>query len=574
MRNYEKGLPEHAYRYWKMTELGLSTLEKSLFFSTYLRRSLEPVPDIVETAYEKYKPLIAAIYGEDSFKDDYLFHGTGRFHYQPDGSHKYDVYTNCNVVDVLQTILLSGLQPQKDVWVPTPVSSPTVSLTCQRFYAKWYADRHNYDDLLWSYGNSLDWASLFTVQNISRVLEIPYIALLLRTQIVKKSGGLLGSVHSWVSDVRNDITARTSYLDSLRTRSTIPDNYGVILAVKMSEALTYDIPLLRRSEKRTLDPIIPDAFAVIEVPLKQVANTKMLLAETGYSHLPVLPIECVDLHMSRFRLEELTKMDEDPIPAKPNIERMHPSQFDFSPITYNRLMEAAGGEDGHRYSPQKLLSVLDESPLLHALLSQQCSWEGFSIRYHTLVGLLLFEKYGDSLPALPDIVRKDFFKIFFSLHDIGDSLGKTTKAKLTANRTICVEMLSRLGFDPHEVLIAETLLSDDPIGSYLKRVGTVMEILAHVPEQVKTLILSVLDKTLELLTSETKERIRRMADTAHMNYSDFLNLVTTFHMIDAGAYTSTAGTMGSLNYIFAFDMSMRKMTYSSIIQPLIDLLKP
>lgn len=66
--------------------------------------------------------------------------------------------------------------------------------------------------------------------------------------------------------------------------------------------------------------------------------------------------------------------------------------------------------------------------------------------------------------------------------------------------------------------------------------------------------------------------MRNIAEMAQVSYADFLQLILVFHMVDAGAYTSLGGTVGSLNYVFEFDQVNKKMSYSSSHQSLINLL--
>jgi len=572
MSNIERPFNERLYRRAKIIELGISALERSILFPLVLKQSLQPLPEQVKLAYEQYKPLIADIYGEDHLKDDYLYHGTGRYHYLPEKNHKYESSPNGKTIDLLKQIFSTGLEPQQDVWVPTPASTPTVSLTNQRFYSRWYADRHDNDQLLWRYGNSTDWAFLFTVRSISKLLEIPYIYLLIRNQSDKKVG-LLGSAQSWVSDVRNNIDSDTSYLDVWKSSSTIPNNFGAIIVTKKSNVPTYDFPLLRKSEKRTLQTLPPDKFTAVEVPLKRIEETKRLLVESGFPNIAVLPMECVDLHMSRFPLAELTKMEQHKKVLRNKHNNSEQYQLDFSPLTLDQLKQISINGISDSYSPYKLLAVMNQSPVLKALFSQISSWEGFTIHYHTLSGLLLFEKYFGHLKTLPGGVEKDFFRIFFSLHDIGDSLSSTTKGKLLQNQTICTKFLSQMGFKEKEIVLAKALLSDDPLGSFLKKAGILTEISFRLPQPLQPVIQRLSENQLLKLFTETGQRIKKMADEAEMNYDDFFDLLSIFHMTDAGTYTSEGGTVGSLNYVFSFDKTQGRMNYSSLILPLVEQLK-
>lgn len=565
-------IAEHAYRIEKGIELGLLSLAKSSLFLINLRSSLQPIPEEVKVAYEKYKPLISGVYGNDHLNDIYLYHGTGRYHYQANGEHKYDNFTNDRAIDILQAILTSGLQPQTDIWLPTPARNATVSLTRQRFYARWYADRHNFNSLDWSYGNSFDWAFMYVVKTIGDPMAVPYIILLLREKS-KRNLGLLGSAQKWVSDVRNDIQPRTDYSIVWKSKSTIPDNFGIVVGIKASDVNNYDLHLLQRSERRTLQPIPAKNFAFLEAPLRYVDFVKGMATELGRPELIVLPMECVDLHMSKFPLKELTQMDTDNAIRKLLIKNeADVYQLDFTQLDRDDLLLLAADSISEKYSPQRLLDKLADVPILRSLFSQRSSWEGFTIKYHTLCGLMLLEKYFASNDNLPGGISQEFFRIFFSLHDIGDSLGRTTKTKLAYNQAISVEFFTQLKFGQREIATVKALLSDDPIGSYLKKMGVLTELISHLP---KSMQFQLNNKTIEAFNksvTEARIRIKKMSDMAGMNYKDFLKLVSLFHMIDAGSYTSEGGSIGTLNYVFSFDHEQGKMSYSQNILHLIEAL--
>lgn len=573
MSNSERTFNEKLCRRTNLIVFGINALERSILFPALLEQSLQPLPELVKQEYEQYKPLISEIYGEYHLKDDYLYHGTGRYHYQPEGQHKYESASNGEIVDLLKGIFTNGLKPQQDIWVPTPANRPTVSFTNHRFYSRWYADRHNTDQLLWSYGNSTDWAYLFTVKSISKLLEIPYIFLLMRTQSGKKTG-LFGSAKSWMSDVRSGSDSETNFFNVLELGSTIPNNYSVIIITKKNEVPAYDLPLLRKSETRTLENIPSSKFAGIEVPLIRVEETKRMLIESGHRDIAVLPMECVDLHMSRFPLNELTKMQSEKKASKNQARKIEYAQEGFTPITLEQIKEASSDGNISSYSPYKLLDVMNQSDQLRRLLSQKSSWEGFNIHYHTLSGLLLFEKYFGHLDQLPGGVEKYFFRIFFSLHDIGDSLASTTKGKLIQNQSICVNFLSQMGFNEKEIKIASGLLSDDPLGSFLKKAGAFTKALCFLPQSTQTYLQSLSRSQVTNSLIDTGKKIQKMAKIAGMDYKDFFELLVIFHMIDAGSYTSEGGTIGSLDYAFTFDKERKIMTYSPLILSLVEQLKP
>ncbi len=559
-------LAEHAFRIRKGVELGFLALGKSALFPVNLRRSVEAVPEEVLSAYEEYGDEIARVYGTDHLKDDYLFHGTGRYHYKPNGNHKYDNFTNTEKIDILKTVLTDGLQPQTDIWIPTPGNNPTVSLTRQRFYSRWYADRHNHKPLEWSFGNSFDWAFNSVVRTIGDAMSVPYIFMLLRS-MSKKHLGLLGSAQKWVSDVRNDLHSRSDYTVVWKSKSTIEDNFGVVVGIDRKKVASYDLHLLKRSESRTLNPVSPDSFSFIEVPLAYVATAKSVAAEYGQPDLVILPTECVDFHLSKMPLGELTAMNTEKTPKKPQLSaREAIVNLRFTQLNKSYLLEAA-----KHGSPFELLAQFDQEPILRDLLSQKSSWEGYTIRYHTLCGLTLLDKYFEKY-ELPGDITPTFFKIFYAMHDIGDSLGKSTYSKLAFNKNISVELFSQLGFSPQEIKLTEALLSDDSIGSYLKKMGVIFKIVSKMPQPLQ---LAMYDKITNIYTAslqETQEKIEKMAEIAQLPPKDFLSIMTLFHMIDAGTYTREGGSIGTLNYVFSFN-EQGGMSYSETIQDLMSVLE-
>lgn len=571
-KEYRTGLPEHAYRYFKMTEFGISTLYRYLLFSHVHEQSLEPVPESVKNAYAEYRPLIEKIYGDDHMNQELLYHGTGRYHYTQEGKHKYEVEESATVEDVLEVLLQKGLEPRLDIWVPTPASHPTVSLTHQRFYARWYADKHNFNDLEWSFGDPLNWSSSFVVKNIGKVSHIPYIALLMKNQVKRKKGGLLGAVHDWVGDARDDVDGRTGYQEALKTKSTIPGNYGITLVMDDSSVENYDFPLLHRTEVRTLHAIPPKSLKAIEVPLKQVQETEEKIRGVLSLDIPVIPTECVDYHMSKFPMRELTRIDKKDLVKKPNIELENISGFDYFPLTGSD-MEKALADINDDFDVLKIIELLDSSPLLNSLLSQDATWEGFSIRYHVMSVLLLFEKYYPVEQDLPGNIDRNFFRVFLALHDIGDSLGKSTKEKLAFNREITVDLLTKMNFPEDQIRLARAMLSNDPIGSYLKHVGVMSAFLDKSPAFLQYFLSGKFDRTYRSELAKTKAQLNDMASDSGLSIDEFTELMILFHTFDAGAYTTEGGTLGSLDYVFHVDPEKKQFMYSSEIQEFIDLLK-
>lgn len=571
-KEYKTGLSEHAQRYLKMTEFGLSTLYRYFLFSHIHEQSVEPVPESVLDAYENYKPIIEGIYGKDFLNQRLVYHGTGRYHYLQEGSHKYEGDIRESIEDVLEILLQNGLEPRLDIWVPTPASYSTVSLTHQRFYARWYADKHNFDELEWSFGDSLNWASSFVVKNLGKISHIPYITLLMMNQVKRKKGGLLGAVHDWVGDAKDDIDGDTSYQEALKTKSTIPGNYGITLVIDDSLVDSYDFPLLHRTEVRTFHSIPPANLKAIEVPLQYLAETKKII-DRFFPNIPVIPTECIDYHMSQFPLDVLTEIDKKEPVEKPKIDLNNVSELDYSPLKYGDIKKILANLDNASFDILKLIELFDSSPVLNSLLSQEATWEGFSFRYHVTSALLLFEKYYPLDQPLSANIDRNFFRVFLILHDIGDTLGKSTLEKLAFNQVICVDFLRKMGYSENHIRLADAMLSGDPIGSYLKRAGVMSLFLQKSPVFLQYFLSGKFERRYFLYLEKAKNELIEMAKIAGMETNEFIDLMVLFHTFDAGAYTTEGGTIGSLDYVFQVDQEEQNFSYSSDIQKFIDDLK-
>jgi hypothetical protein len=182
-------------------------------------------------------------------------------------------------------------------------------------------------------------------------------------------------------------------------------------------------------------------------------------------------------------------------------------------------------------------------------------WERYTIERHTLMVLHQFEKYF-SQNRLPGNFKMNTFRVILALHDIGvpaaieegTRRGLNTKEAKKVGQAIYTTKLmastmDNLGFSKNEIAVGIALVSDDPIGSYLKS--------------------DILQTT----------AIQRMARESGMQVLDFFDLLQILYMVDAGSYTEDAGGIKSLDYLFIFDKRWITMTFSPEISNKISKLR-
>ncbi len=121
----------------------------------------------------------------------------------------------------------------------------------------------------------------------------------------ESTGATSARLQAWISDIRDDVDSTTSATDILRGQTTIPNNYGTIITMTRDNVELFDMGPGRVYEERTKMPVLPQAFTSIAVPLNKVATETQRVHALGLD-FPVLPIEAVDYHLSKFPLSELT----------------------------------------------------------------------------------------------------------------------------------------------------------------------------------------------------------------------------------------------------------------------------
>lgn len=238
---------------------------------------------------EKIERQIAELY-----KQEPLWHGTGRYRYAFRGQSKYDgVDYDADRVDVLKSILTTGLRPSYDPWgVTSSGQEATLSLSEQRMLARVVAEARQPEgeQLEYEFGSSrFWWLLLMKREGLERLMT--------------HEVSLPTAVKS-MAEVNKNIEGRHSenYVDVYtETRSTIPGNFSVIFGLKREKVQASPLKNMDVSsnfEQRAVLATGLESFSHVEVPIRHVRETQLLLESLGID-LPVLPIEEAELYVGK-----------------------------------------------------------------------------------------------------------------------------------------------------------------------------------------------------------------------------------------------------------------------------------
>ena len=298
---------------------GYRNLEEKL-----LEAKEKPVPQEVVDSYLANKEAIEYIYGKDSIRKNLLYHGTGAMQYS---GNKYQEGTQEEFRHPLDAILQNGLQPHLDTWIMGKPDVTSTSFASSWSYAKWYADKHQSPEnpLKWEYGNSADWFSFFMMDTILHEMHytmrhprtvLPHVSDMAKDTVsylrtMRKStdevpNKRIERLQRWISDIRKgDLENNTTPLSILQAQTDIPGNFGAIVTLPADKIALFDMGPGRVYEERTSQEVLPNTFTSIAVPLVQVEAYKEKVKTMGVV-VPVLPIEAIEYHMSRFPLPQVT----------------------------------------------------------------------------------------------------------------------------------------------------------------------------------------------------------------------------------------------------------------------------
>jgi hypothetical protein len=310
VQNTPKQRPSH---FRKAAEI-ISTLRflwrQSRSLSRELKAArLQPVPQPVLNAYAANKDVIEAIYGIDHMRRGLLYHGTGALQYDGD---KYGASMTSQLRRPIDTILKEGLRPHTDPWALTEGSPQSVSFATVWSYARFYAEAHQTPDnpLEWEYGNRTGWFSYCIVGTARQTLGTALLAGNVHTPSRPKPAREQNTTNGysrlqrWALDVRGDITSQTSIIDVICGQTDITNNFGAIITVSEDDVPLAPMELGGTYEKRAARPVMPTEFTSLAVPLNKVEEYTARVRRLGYS-FPVLPIEAVEYHLSKFPIQEL-----------------------------------------------------------------------------------------------------------------------------------------------------------------------------------------------------------------------------------------------------------------------------
>jgi len=188
-------------------------------------------------------------------------------------------------------------------------------------------------------------------------------------------------------------------------------------------------------------------------------------------------------------------------------------------------------------NPKPVIQGLKSSKYIASLFEADAgSWEGYSIEQHTEMVMGQFDKYFGhrSIP----IINNNDFRLILALHDIGKSISVkrtgSTYAQHTYTKEIVPYVLEKLGYKQRQINLFVAIANQDFIGEYL---------------------------TNRVSLYDTKYQIKEMARLLNVPIAQFLEVITIFHMVDAGSYTKDAGGKESFDKYFIFNDSTNTMDY-------------
>ncbi|MET8251670.1 hypothetical protein [Micromonospora sp. NPDC005197] len=173
--------------------------------------------------------------------------------------------------------------------------------------------------------------------------------------------------------------------------------------------------------------------------------------------------------------------------------------------------------DDAAYLPERALGVLATIPAIEEQLRGRNSRKrDYSLRDHTIMVCSLFEKWFSAVP-LPLGLRLRALRLMLCLHDIGKPRALAEEQKgLQHEYTLAVwsDLRDALPISDREWAICRGLLSDDALGLYVRE---------------------------KISLDESCDRITTMASVGgRAEPGPFVDLLTIYYQVDAGAYTRAA----------------------------------
>jgi hypothetical protein len=206
--------------------------------------------------------------------------------------------------------------------------------------------------------------------------------------------------------------------------------------------------------------------------------------------------------------------------------------------------------DSKQYRPERAIKTVEVIlNLQQAYDSDAGVEEDYSIRQHTLMVLLQFDRYF-SHRSLPLNMTLSYWRLLLLLHDV---LGKP-EALRHGNKNLQHKFLQRnlptamrqLGYNEIDIKLGIELIGNDCIGSYIQDRTTPNDVIAQA---------------------------NPLSVTAHTSVNEAVDAMILYWMVDAGSYTEDAGGKRSLDYLFLFDRQHRTMELKDTVRKKILLLK-
>lgn len=237
----------------------------------------------LEARYQTEKERIAALY-----RNVWVWHGTGRYDQAKNGP-----------VDLLQGVLSAGLiKPHLDVWDGSE-KVETTSATVNRPYATTYSDIHlqeDRSDLLFK-----DKRKLHLLRQ-----TLPHLPSLLwhsRRLLRQREEAKEWMERHTGQEIQGKVWKNATRFGKLRSK--ISGDYPILIGFKKDAFEPIKTAgYIQATEVRTDKPITLDKINHMEVPLKYVQETELLLQANGVS-IEVLPREFGERYSTEFRTNDL-----------------------------------------------------------------------------------------------------------------------------------------------------------------------------------------------------------------------------------------------------------------------------
>lgn len=271
-----------------MVELSELSLKDRLA-TGYLKRKTAGIhlePQLV-AEYQTALPQLKELFSKTT-----VWHGTGRYQH---GEHG-------RISDTLQGIVSSnGLEPRLDTWDFVQGSMQSISLAPSRMYSRAYAMRFlpEEEQLQNLYGRKI-W-----LRYVAATTASSFFKDIIGKGVYRQRKELIKNAKMWVAKTtEKQVSPIEAIWKFFSQRSDIPGNYPILFGIQKDTLTPAEIAsYLRKHELRTRHPIPTDQFTHVEVPYKNIDETKAIVG----ADLPVIPIEFAEEYCKGFSFVTLAK---------------------------------------------------------------------------------------------------------------------------------------------------------------------------------------------------------------------------------------------------------------------------